>query len=87
MGSGGSNALSSSSKLVDVVRDVLRRHAQLNSLLEFVLNQLLLTQFFASQLTYAQPKLLRRYMAKPHGQLVQVSSTPHNAYTPCLSTS
>nr|ADI16574.1 hypothetical protein [uncultured gamma proteobacterium HF0010_01E20] len=27
------------------------------------------------------------YMVKPHGQLVQVSSTPHNAYTPCLSTS
>ena len=26
------------------------------------------------------------YMVKPHGQLVQVSSTPHNAYTPCLST-
>jgi len=26
-------------------------------------------------------------MVKPHGQLVQVSSTPHNAYTPCLSTS
>ncbi len=25
-------------------------------------------------------------MVKPHGQLVQVSSTPHNAYTPCLST-
>ena len=27
------------------------------------------------------------YMVKPHGQLVQVSSTPHSAYTPCLSTS
>ncbi len=25
-------------------------------------------------------------MVKPHGRLVQVSSTPHNAYTPCLST-
>jgi len=25
-------------------------------------------------------------MVKPHGLLVQVSSTPHNAYTPCLST-
>ena len=25
-------------------------------------------------------------MVKSHGQLVQVSSTPHNAYTPCLST-
>jgi len=25
-------------------------------------------------------------MVKPHGQLVLVSSTPHNAYTPSLST-
>jgi len=31
--------------------------------------------------------LLGCYMVKPHGQLVQVSSTPHSAYTPCLSTS
>ena len=27
------------------------------------------------------------YMVKPHGQLVLVSSTPYNAYTPSLSTS
>ena len=27
------------------------------------------------------------YMVKPHGQLVRVSSTPHNAYTSRLSTS
>ena len=27
------------------------------------------------------------YMVKPHEQLVLVSSTPHNAYTPSLSTS
>ena len=26
------------------------------------------------------------YMVKPHGQLVLVSSTPHSAYTPSLST-
>src|SRR5690606_38348006 len=32
-------------------------------------------------------RLFGCYMVKPHGQLVQVSSTPHNAYTPCLSTS
>ena len=31
-------------------------------------------------------KPLRCCMVKPHGLLVQVSSTPHNAYTPCLST-
>ena len=32
-------------------------------------------------------KLLGCYMVKPHGQLVLVSSTPCNAYTPSLSTS
>ena len=31
-------------------------------------------------------KSLWRYIVKPHGQLVLVSSTPHNAYTPSLST-
>ena len=29
---------------------------------------------------------LGRYMAKPHGPLVLVSSTPHSAYTSSLST-
>ena len=32
-------------------------------------------------------KLLGCYMVKPHGQLVLVSSTPHSAYIPNLSTS
>ena len=32
-------------------------------------------------------KSLGCYMVKPHGQLVLVSSTPHSAYTPNLSTS
>ena len=32
-------------------------------------------------------KLFGCYMVKPHGQLVWVSSTPHSAYTPHLSTS
>ncbi len=32
-------------------------------------------------------KLLGRCMVKPLGQLVQVSLTPYNASTPCLSTS
>ena len=36
---------------------------------------------------YPKSKPLGCCMVKPHGQLVQVSSTPHNAYTPCLSTS
>lgn len=35
----------------------------------------------------ALSKLLGCYMVKPHGQLVLVSSTPHSAYTPNLSTS
>src|SRR5690554_4292067 len=34
-----------------------------------------------------RPGLLGCYMVKPHGQLVLVSSTPHSAYTPSLSTS
>ena len=33
------------------------------------------------------PKSLWRYMVKPLESLVLVSSTPHNAYTPSLSTS
>ena len=40
---------------------------------------------FAFQLEAS--KLLGCYMVKPHGQLVLVSSTPHSAYTPNLSTS
>ena len=31
-------------------------------------------------------RLFGCYMVKPHGPLVLVSSTPHNAYTPSLST-
>ena len=38
-------------------------------------------------LSLSPSKPLGCCMVKPHGQLVQVSSTPHNAYTPCLSTS
>ena len=37
--------------------------------------------------TLRSPKLLGRCMVKPLGQLVQVSLTPYNASTPCLSTS
>ena len=36
---------------------------------------------------FALSKLLGCYMVKPHGQLILVSSTPHSAYTPNLSTS
>ena len=42
---------------------------------------------FKAETTVLSPsKPLGCCMVKPHGQLVQVSSTPHSAYTPCLST-
>ena len=41
---------------------------------------------FNSVLALSPSKPFGCCMVKPHGQLVQVSSTPHNAYTPCLST-
>ncbi len=41
----------------------------------------------ANCLSAAEQHDMLGYMVKPHGQLVQVSSTPYNAYTPCLSTS
>lgn len=40
-----------------------------------------------SDAPFGSRKLLGCYMVKPHGQLVLVSSTPHSAYTPNLSTS
>ncbi len=42
------------------------------------------TVFFSALLV--TPNKFGCYMVKPHGQLVSVSSTPHNAYTPDLST-
>ena len=41
---------------------------------------------FNSVLALSPSKPFGCCMVKPHGQLVQVSSTPHSAYTPCLST-
>ena len=43
--------------------------------------------YFSLSTTLRSPKLLGRCMVKPLGQLVQVSLTPYNASTPCLSTS
>src|SRR5690554_3828018 len=43
-------------------------------------------QFANFRLIHSSPQTLWCYMVKPHGQLVLVSSTPHNAYTPSLST-
>ena len=40
-----------------------------------------------SAIEHTNNKLFGCYMVKPHGQLVWVSSTPHSAYTPHLSTS
>ena len=43
--------------------------------------------FFLSQdVSNICPVSRLHYMVKPHGQLVLVSSTPHSAYTPSLST-
>ena len=48
---------------------------------------LLLLAYFSLSTTLKSLKLLGRCMVKPLGQLVQVSLTPYNASTPCLSTS
>ena len=48
---------------------------------------LLLLAYFSLSTTLRSLKLLGRCMVKPLGQLVQVSLTPYNASTPCLSTS
>ena len=47
---------------------------------------LLLLAYFSLSTTLKSLKLLGRCMVKPLGQLVQVSLTPYNASTPCLST-
>ena len=41
---------------------------------------------YKSRINKIKYKLFVCYMIKPHGQLVQVSSTHYCAYTPCLST-
>ena len=51
--------------------------------LKFSANRRLPVQFFNWLVSAPQ---FGCYMVKPHGQLVSVSSTPHNAYTPDLST-
>ena len=43
--------------------------------------------FLGRRARYALSGSRLRYMVKPHGQLVLVSSTPHSASTPNLSTS
>src|SRR5690606_29261364 len=50
---------------------------------------LVISVLFLTVVSHGRPRpgLLGCYMVKPHGQLVLVSSTPHSAYTPSLSTS
>src|SRR5690606_16385167 len=84
MGSGGSNALWSSSNSVG--ESVFSRFPEwvCDMYLRFLANFRFVCRL------HHRPTIVRLfgcYMVKPHGQLVQVSSTPHNAYTPCLSTS
>ncbi len=96
MGSGGSNALWSSrnsvarswafagSRSSEWVCDSQVFCEYLELSVRFVFTHRNLVPF-AFQLEAC--KLLGCYMVKPHGQLVLVSSTPHSAYTPNLSTS
>src|SRR5471032_3703343 len=91
MGSGGSNALWSSRNSsteswpvslasANWVCDSFRCFVRFELSVRFVFTHRNLVPFQVS-------KLLGCYMVKPHGQLVLVSSTPHSAYTPNLSTS
>lgn len=62
------------------------RHASQFGYVIFVVRRELSVRFvFTTAICVS--KLLGCYMVKPHGQLVLVSSTPHSAYTPNLSTS
>src|SRR5690349_1188241 len=89
MGSGGSNALWSSRNSgtepffnvsANWVCDSFRCFVSVELSVHCVFTHRNLVPFQVS-------KLLGCYMVKPHGQLVLVSSTPHSAYTPNLSTS
>src|SRR5471030_2396850 len=73
-------------------RFLLRDHAPANGYVIvrcFVSRKLSVRFVFTHRnlVSFRISKLLGCYMVKPHGQLVLVSSTPHSAYTPILSTS
>lgn len=63
----------------------LGRHSSESGYVMFVNRELSVRSVFTTAICLS--KLLGCYMVKPHGQLVLVSSTPHSAYTPNLSTS
>ncbi len=88
MGSGGSNALWSSRNSGTEPRPVAALQ-QIGYVTAFgVVSRKLSVHFvFIHRNLAFRRKLLGCYMVKPHGQLVWVSSTPHSAYTPHLSTS
>src|SRR5690554_6547722 len=90
MGSGGSTALWSSSKLVSlaVVLHYCNRSRKKLDTLVLLLDSLTNRRCLVITFTLVQLSCTKFgcYMVKSHGQLVSVSSTPHNAYTPDLST-
>ena len=76
MGSGGAYSLWPPGKLAPHGNSVLKRFL-------FSLCCAFALSLFSSII---HSKTIERYIVKPHGQLVQVSSTHYCAYTPCLST-
>src|SRR5690554_4067055 len=93
MGSGGSNALCSSSNPVGIcscfgfssrIRSCAESVRRLGCC--FCGSKIFVLVCCLLLLACTNTSLFGCYMVKPHGQLVLVSSTPHSAYTPSLST-
>ena len=84
MGSGGSNALWSSRNSVARMSRWTAQRIRICDICDVACE---LSVRFVFTTAICASKLLGCYMVKPHGQLVLVSSTPHSAYTPNLSTS
>ena len=88
MDSGGSKALWSPSKNGDECMVTLIRNLSFAADRSHLNEGHLLTPFrFGGKPIKKGERSLWCYMVKPHEQLVPVSSTPHSAYTPGLSTS
>ena len=89
MGSGGSSALWSSDKLVGISFRIFEKTLNIKSKNFNTLqkNNNKFSCIFKQMLNPFIGDISRfYYIVKPHGQLVLVSFTPHNASTPSLST-
>ena len=90
MESGGATALLSLNKKVTILES-LSQQRRYKSKVQ-VTRKYVIAIFIVFLSVFIQPslfiskKLLGCCMVKPHGQLVSVSSRPHNPYTPDLST-